>query len=282
MYQDLGPDSLLWRYAGDTRIAFLGGTIGLLQLMHPAIGAGVLEHSDFFNDPYGRVFRSLPRILGVVYDGPDAEATGHEVRGFHRDIKGVDAQGRGYHALDPETFWWAHATFQFMAEQVADRFDRHRLTTVEREQLYQEGVEWYRRYGVSDRAVPADRAEFQVAWDRCCADMLEMNDAVEWVLETILHPRRAPKLPPALAWARPLVAVPPVRQALFTPIRLVAIGGLPPVVRHRFGIPWNRADQAALDALELTVRETWWMVPESQRWQPRALAGWRRVAAAAA
>src|SRR5258708_39892082 len=90
---ELGPGSLLWRWAGDTRIAFLGGTIGLLQLMHPAIGAGVLEHSDFFGDPYGRVFRSLPRILGVVYDGPDAAATGREVRDFHRQIKGVDAHG---------------------------------------------------------------------------------------------------------------------------------------------------------------------------------------------
>jgi uncharacterized protein (DUF2236 family) len=36
---------------GDTRIGFLGASIGLLQLLHPAIGAGVLEHSDFFGDP---------------------------------------------------------------------------------------------------------------------------------------------------------------------------------------------------------------------------------------
>src|SRR5688572_8001519 len=146
MYQDeLGPDSLLWRYAGDTRIAFLGGTIGLLQLMHPAIGAGVMEHSDFFGDPLDRVFRSLPAIRGAVYDGAEADATGRWVRDQHHSIKGVDAQGRSYHALTPETYWWAHATFQFMAEQVVDRFDDHRLTPVEREQLYQEGIVWYRR-----------------------------------------------------------------------------------------------------------------------------------------
>jgi hypothetical protein len=29
-----------------------------------------------------------------------------------------------------------------MAEQVVDRFDRYELTPEEREQLYQEGVEW--------------------------------------------------------------------------------------------------------------------------------------------
>src|SRR4029077_19790946 len=103
-----------------------GPTIGILQLMHPAIGAGVLEHSNFFGDPWGRIFRSLPRILGAVYD-EDAASTGRIVRDFHRDIKGVDDAGRRYHALDPETFWWAHATFQYMVEQVAARFDRRRV-----------------------------------------------------------------------------------------------------------------------------------------------------------
>jgi uncharacterized protein (DUF2236 family) len=273
---ELGPESLLWRWAGDTRIAFLGGTIGLLQLMHPAIGAGVLEHSDFFNDPYGRVFRSLPRILGAVYDGPEAVATGRTVRDFHRDIKGVDAAGRAYHALNPETYWWAHATFQYMAEQVADRFDRHLVTPTEREQLYQEGVEWYRRYGVSDRCVPPTRADFQQTWDDHCAEVLEMNAATRWVLESILSPRHAPKLPNQLAWARPLVRTRPIRRAVFVPVRLSAIGGLPPIVRERFGIPWSRQDQLALDGLELGVRTMWPFVPFSQRWQPRALAGWKR------
>ena len=32
---ELGPESLLWRWAGDTRIAFMGASIGLLQLLHP-------------------------------------------------------------------------------------------------------------------------------------------------------------------------------------------------------------------------------------------------------
>ena len=58
--RELGPTSLLWRWAGDMRIAFEGGTAGLLQTMHPAIGQGLIDHSDFFDDPVDRVFRSLP------------------------------------------------------------------------------------------------------------------------------------------------------------------------------------------------------------------------------
>ncbi|HUE06132.1 MAG TPA: oxygenase MpaB family protein [Acidimicrobiales bacterium] len=276
---ELGPETLLWRWAGDTRIAFMGATIGLLQLMHPAIGAGVLEHSDFFGDPYGRVFRSLPRILGAVYDGPDADVTGHEVRDFHRTIKGVDDQGRRYHALDPETFWWAHATFQYMAEQVADRFDRHRLTPEEREQLYKEGVEWYRRYGVSDRSVPPTRAAFQEKWDHYCADVLELNAASSWVLHALRQPvlSAEPLLPPQLGLLRPLVRTSVARHSVFRMVRLCAFGGLPALVRERFDIGWSTADAVALDGIELTVRNAWPFVPATVRWQPRALEGWRRV-----
>lgn len=279
MYQiddDLGPASLLWRYAGDTRISFLGGTIGLLQLMHPAIGAGVMEHSDFFDDPFDRIFRSLPPILGAVYDGPEAAETGRWIREQHRSIKGTDAQGRRYHALESATFWWAHATFQFMAEQVVDRFDDHRLTPDEREQLYREGITWYHRYGVSDRPVPADRNAFQTEWDRVCAHDLEMNDAVAFVLRMLDEPLRL-ELPRPLGALNPVLRRGPVARLVAVPARISAVGGLPPGVRERFGIRWTRADQCQLDALELAVRKAWRFVPFSLRWQPRAQDGWKRV-----
>ena len=269
---ELGPSSLLWRYAGDTRIAFLGSSIGLLQLMHPAIGAGVLQHSNFFDDPMDRIVRSLPAILGAVYD-EDTFATGREVRNYHKPIKGALADGQRYHALDPATFWWAHATFQYMAEQVVDRWDRKRLTADEREQLYQEGVEWYRRYGVSDRVVPPTRAAFQAEWDRVCAEDLEMNDAVRFVLKVLDAPR-FPNVPGPLSW---LVNQRAVRRTVAYPLRVIAIGGLPPIVRERFDIPWSRRNQLEFDAMRTWVARTWWALPGVVRWQPPAAEGWRRT-----
>ena len=272
----LGPSSLLWRYAGDTRIGLMGATIGLLQLAYPSLGAGVIDHSDFFDDPMDRVVRSLPSILGTVYDD-DGDGTGHEVRDFHKDIKGRLPEGERYHALDPHTFWWAHATFQFMAEQVVDRFDHHRLTRREREQLYLEGVEWYRRYGVSERVVPPTRAAFQEEWDRVCADELEMNDAVAFVLKMVqvrtVRPPRDPNIPP---WLRPVLGSLPVRFTVARITKLAAIGGLPPVVREKFGLRWSRRDALDLALLEQTVATTWRFLPPTVRWQPRALEGWQR------
>jgi uncharacterized protein (DUF2236 family) len=276
---ELGPDSLLWRWAGDSRIAYLGGTIGLLQTMHPAIGAALIEHSNFFEDPVDRVFRSLPSILGTVYD-EDGVGTGRWVRDAHRTIRGDDdGHGRPYRALDPETYWWAHATFQFMAEQVADRFDRHRLTPGEREQLYQEGVEWYRRYGVSLRPVPPTRAAFQEKWDHVCDTVLERNEATDFVLDS-LHQPLLPKFDGRAPLPRHLHRLADtrlVRRALSRPARIVALGGLPARVRERLAIPWSRADQLQLDIIEWVTARTHRFAPASMRWQPRAADGWRRT-----
>jgi uncharacterized protein (DUF2236 family) len=264
----VGPGSLLWRYAGDHRLAFTGISSGLLQLMHPAIGAGVAQHSNFFSDPWDRIIRSIPQIMGVIYQ-PDPEAIGRRVRNYHRGISGLDHLGRPYRALDPATFWWAHATFQYAAEQVVDRYDSHELTDGEREELYLDGVEWYRRYGVSMRPVPADRAAFAEQWERHLEDVLEINPAAERVIDMTLHDRTM-HLKFLPGWTRPL------QPLVITPVlRLTALGGLPAVVRRRFGIPWGIDDEVQYVVFRRAVAEAWRNLPASLRYGPTAAEGYR-------
>jgi uncharacterized protein (DUF2236 family) len=262
----LGPGSLLWDYAGDQRLGFVGLATGLLQLMHPAIGAGVAEHSAFFTEPWRRIQRSMPEILGVIYDR-DPEMTGRRVRNFHRTIKGVDQRGRHYRALNPDTFWYAHATFQWGVETLVDRFDRRRLTPVEREELYLDGVEWYRRYGMSMRPVPIDHQAFCLAWDRYCEDVLEFTPAAEHAVDLALHAKTT-KMPGMPWWTVPM------QRFFLTPLlRLTAIGGLPSVVRRRFGIPWRPDEEVEYRLLQLSVREGWRFVLPPLRYHPRAASG---------
>ncbi|WP_197378243.1 oxygenase MpaB family protein [Mycolicibacterium mengxianglii] len=280
----LDADSLLWRWAGDMRIAFEGGTAGLLQTMHPAIGQGLIDHSDFFDDPVDRVFRSLPGILGTVYEGPTAGATGAAVRDFHRDIKGTMPGGDRYHALTPETFWWAHATFQRMVDRLAQHWERTPLSDGDSEQLYAEGCQWYRRYGVTDTVVPPDRAAFEREVDRYCREVLQPNAASDYLIEFIN--RRAipdmsaapdyPSHPRLRPLADRLLPTLPVRAALAPPMRLVIFGGLPPLVRERFGIRWTLVDEGAYRAIRRSISSTWAMVPPSLKWYPAAQKGWLR------
>ena len=270
---ELGPGSLLWRYAGDHRLGFTGLATGILQLMHPGLGAGVAQHSAFFTEPWDRIQRSVPEIMGVIYDA-DGETTGRRVRDYHRRISGTDEHGRRYSALRPETFWWAHATFQFAVERLIDRFDARHTTWEDRERLYREGVEWYRRYGVAMAVVPRTYAEYRDRWDHYCDDVLEMTTAAERAIEMALH-EKVSDLPGLPWWSVP------IQREVVTPVfRLTAIGGLPARIRRRFGLPWGTIDAAQLRAFEMWVRESWRFVPRQLRYGPRAAQGWQRAAAA--
>ncbi|SHW31052.1 Uncharacterized protein conserved in bacteria [Mycobacteroides abscessus subsp. abscessus] len=266
------------------RIAFEGGAAGLLQTMHPAVGYGLIEHSNFFDDPVDRVFRSLPGILGTIYraDGP---ATGLTVRDYHRDIKGDMPNGQHYHALNPKTYWWAHATFQRMVDRVATHWDTYSLTETDSEQLYREGCLWYQRYGVSDAPLPANRQAFEAEFERYCASVLEPNPASDYLISFIKR-RTIPDMaasryfpaPPGLSSVTDrILPLRATRMTLAPPMRLTIFGGLPEIVRERFQIRWTRTDERAYRAIRATIRRSWPMVPRSWRWHEEARNGWHRT-----
>jgi uncharacterized protein (DUF2236 family) len=154
----------------------LGVWIGAIQNMYPELGAGVEDHSILLREPLQRVARSVFPIMGVVYDGDRAAETGAQIRGYHETIKGVDAAGRRYHALNPETFYWAHATFFMLILKTAEYFCGG-LAEAEKRQLFDEHVQWYRMYGMSMRPVPRTWEDFCEYWERTCRNELEINRA---------------------------------------------------------------------------------------------------------
>lgn len=194
----LGPDSLTWKYFGDLRTGMLGVWIGAIQNMYPELGAGVEDHSILLREPLQRVARSVYPIMGVVYDGDRAAETGEQIKSYHKTIKGVDAEGRRYHALNPETFYWAHATFFMLIIKTAEYFCGG-LTEADKQQLFDEHVQWYRMYGMSMRPVPSSWEEFQAYWDRKCREELEINKATLDIF-TIRIPKPWFVLMPTSVW----------------------------------------------------------------------------------
>ena len=177
----LGPESLVWRYFGDQRMFLIGPRPAVLQNMLAELGQGVLDHSVFFDDTAARVKRSLPPIFMTVY-GADDDNEGTRVRDFHHHIKGdmpSEYGGSRYHALDPDTYFWAHATFVEQVLYFADTFVK-RLTRDEKEQIYLESKTWYRRYGVSDRPMPADYDEFERYWDRMIDEIVVAHPTAKY------------------------------------------------------------------------------------------------------
>ena len=106
------PDSVAWRVNGDIVTMMVGGVSGLLlQMLHPAVLAGVWDHSDFRSDMHGRLRRTAKFIAVTTYDHAAAgRAAIDRVNRIHRKLGGTLPDGTAYRVSDPELLAWVHVT----------------------------------------------------------------------------------------------------------------------------------------------------------------------------
>lgn len=262
----LGPGSMTWKYFGDWRGLLQGPWAGSMQNMHPKLGAAVEQHSLFFEERWERLYRSLYPIGGVVFDGDRAHQTGLEVRDYHRDIRGVYGDGLRYHALDPDVFYWAHATFFYGTIVTAEHFCGG-MSEDEKRQLFEEHKQWYAQYGVTMRPVPETWEDFQVYWKHMCANILEDNKAARDVLDL-----DALGVPPFMPWLprwlwrlqRPLVAKGFV---------WLTVGMYDPEIRELLGYSWTPRDARLHTLVGKAVNLVFKAVPTRYRKHPRSRDG---------
>lgn len=230
----LGPDSLTWQLFGDVRMLLLGPRAGVLQNMLPALGQGVEEHSIWFEDTLARLSRSIPPIFGTVYNA-DPVSTGHEVRDFHRHIKGKLADGSPYSALNPHTYYWAHACFVDHMIAATETFIRP-LSLADKDQIIGESVTWYDRYGVSRSGItggiPTTWAQFEAYFARMCEEELVRHRTAAYGMGYTTK-----------GWPRPRRLHPMIWRLIRLPINSVSasisIGGMPEKGREILGLPWD-------------------------------------------
>jgi uncharacterized protein (DUF2236 family) len=272
----LGPQSLVWRYFGDNRMYLIGPRPAVLQNMLAELGQGVLDHSTFFADTAERLKRTIPPIYNTVY-GSDDDNAGKQVRDFHHHVKGdmpSQCGGAGrYHALDPDTYFWAHATFVEQVLYFADTFVK-RLTQAEKEQIYLESKTWYRRYGVSDRPMPANYAEFERYWDRMMDEIVVAHPTAKYGVGYVTKGFPCPKAVSPALWRVIAVVFNPVAAFLTT-------GGLPPRARDLLGLPWSERQERRYQRFAAFWRSrpvnwVWDHLPMGVRYNGYALKGYAR------
>src|SRR6202042_2306225 len=95
------------RVHGDSDM-FIGGIISLLlQSLHPLAMAAVAAHSGYRSDPWGRLQRTSLFLATTTFGtAEDAERIVARVRGVHRRVSGIAADGRAYRASDPHLVRW--------------------------------------------------------------------------------------------------------------------------------------------------------------------------------
>ncbi|MDL9944838.1 oxygenase MpaB family protein [Gordonia sp. ABSL11-1] len=266
----LGADSLIWKFYGDSRgiLGFqrLAGTENCIE----QLGQAVLDHSVIFDDFLGRARRTGPPVMKTVYS-TEPQRWGRTVRDFHRDIKGTIGDGSRYHALNPELFYWAHATFVDQVLFITDTFIR-RLSHAEKVQIFEESKIWYELYGVSARSQPQTYDEFVEYWD----DMLDRfvpHKTVVYATGYIRQGLPRPKKIPAPVWkvlSAPLNA--------FT--RTVVVGTVPQQMRDVCGLEWDDKREKRFQrfaAIMRALNPVFNRLPLKWLYVPWAYQAWREI-----
>lgn len=264
--------SVAWRYASDARTLIGAGAALVLQVAHPTVAAGVREHSNFQEDPWGRLLRTLDHVNLLLYGGPEAaRATGRRLRDMHKRIKGVAPDGRRYHALEPEAYAWVHATLAWVIVEAHRRFGR-RLDDEQVASFYEEWRALGLLLGVRERDLPATWPRFTAYVERMVGERLEDSDVVQTVLRTLT----APSQPPA-PWL-PMGAWRVLRLPAARTLELATSALLPAALRERIGVRLGERDRLELALLGALSRSATPVMPASLRRVGPGYLSWRREA----
>ncbi|MET9378673.1 oxygenase MpaB family protein [Streptomyces sp. NPDC002992] len=258
---------VLWSIAGDIRGLLMLPAALVLQVAHPAVGAGVDAHSVFRTDPWGRGERSLRSALLWVYGGEAAAEEGRRLRRLHRTIQGLDTHGRPYHALTPANYAWVHAT-GFPVYRHGLRLLHRPLTEAQERRLYAEWLQVGRILGIHDRDMPATIEEFWPYY-RAMLGELEATVVVRELVATdqpVPPPDRGPL--PLRFLLRALWPVILPRLARFR--SFVTVGLLPPDAREAIGLEWTDEQERRLRRFARVVRVVVPVLPERLRYLPIA------------
>jgi uncharacterized protein (DUF2236 family) len=240
------PESVIRQIGNSPVTPFLGGGPAvLMQVAHPLVAVGVVEHSDFQRDLWQRLVRTL-RALYLMAFGTKAEAerAGEIVRAVHAHVAGRTRTrvgcfppGTRYSASDPELMLWVHATLVHTSLEVYERFVR-RLSREDEERYYREMSIVARLFGTPRAVIPGSLDDFR-----------------EYLASELAGPTLSATSPARRVAAVIVEADLPAPMRVLVPAhRLATAGLLPHRLRAEYGLRWTPLHEYALPIAARSVR----------------------------
>jgi uncharacterized protein (DUF2236 family) len=242
------PESVIRRVGNSPLTPFLGGGPAvLLQVAHPLVAAGVVEHSSYGRDLWHRLGRTLRALYLITYGTKDeADRAAEAVRIVHSRVHGTTRTqlgpfppGTRYTAADPDLMLWVHATLVEASLDVYQRFV-HRLTSDDEEAYYREMALVACLFGTPADVIPPTLADFRAYF------------AAQIESDTITVTRPAREVADVILRAR----LPAPMRVIVPAHRLSTAGLLPPRLREEYGLSWSAFRAFALPVAARSVRLT--------------------------
>lgn len=244
-----GPRSVTWRVHAEPILWFAGYRALLLQSLHPRALAGVLQNSNFREDPWGRLIRTAKFYGEVVFgDTPTAQKAGRRVRAIHARLGGVDPDsGAMFRVDEADLLRWVYVTATESFCSTAQRAGLT-LTATEVDRYYDEQREVAVLVGLDPDDVPADAAGIQEYY-RSVQSQLRVDGSVRATARYLA----TPAFPWGMEWWTPA-------RPLWIGVSAFAFSLLPPWARRLYGLPGlpttDLAATLSSRAIRTTIRAT--------------------------
>jgi uncharacterized protein (DUF2236 family) len=182
------PDSVAWQVNGDVVTMMIGGVSGLLlQMLHPAVLAGVWDHSDFRADMHGRLRRTAKFIAVTTYDHAEAgQAALDKVNRIHKKLGGTLPDGTAYRVSDPALLAWVHVTETISFLDAWVRYARPGMPMAEQDAYFDEMARIGQALGADP--LPRTRAGAE-ALIRSYRPQLRADARTREVADLVMRPR---------------------------------------------------------------------------------------------
>jgi uncharacterized protein (DUF2236 family) len=250
-----GPGSVTWKINREVIVVAGWGRAILLQLAHPAVAAGVHDHSSFrgsLRSSLRRLRSTVGAMLSLTFgDTEQMITTAARVNAIHDRVRGVS--GQAYSAHDPDLQRWVHAT---LLESIPLTYEllAGSLTVRERDRYCSEATIMEPLLGMPAGWLPRNSAQL----DSYMRDMLAGGSIV--VTDTSRALARAVLYPPRWYVAWPA----------FRAMQVLAIGSLPPSIREAYGLQWRARDARAFARWRALLRTSLRLLPPLAREWPIA------------
>jgi uncharacterized protein (DUF2236 family) len=254
-----GPESVTWKINREVIVVAGWGRAILLQLAHPAVAAGVHDHSSFrgsLRSGFRRLRATVDTMLSLTFGDTEQMVTAAaRVNSIHDRVRGRLGAGAGqaYSAHDPGLQRWVHATLLESIPLTYEMLVRP-LTVSERDRYCAEAAIMEPLLGMPSGWLPRDSVQLaNYMREMLAGGSIVVTDTSRALARALLYPPRW-----YVAWPA------------FRPMQLLAIGSLPPSIREAYGFEWRRREARALARWAALLRASSRLLPPLAREWPMA------------
>lgn len=262
-----GPGSISWEVNREAGLFLGAGRATLLQLAHPFVAHAIDQRSDTRNDVRGRFQRTFMNVYAMAFgDLSDALGSARRVHNIHARVTGEVtedvgrfARGTPYRANDAGALLWVHATLVDTAVVTYELTVRP-LSRQEKQRYVDESRPFGWLFGIPDDLLWGTWDELQrYMTDMVESDVLSVGKPARSMAEFLMRPP-SPALRPLTQWY------------------VVVTGALlPQRLRHEFGIPYGRLEQAVFESSTRILRRAYRAMPSRLRYVPAYVEATRRI-----